>query len=68
MPELVDRIRRLEHLDEIRRLQFAYRSALDNRDFAGYAALFAPDGEWIRRSGAERARRRPDTLMGTHRV
>ncbi len=49
-----DRIRRLEDLDEIRALQQAYRRTLDNRDFAGYAALFTEDAEWSGSYGTER--------------
>ncbi len=53
MAQLGERLRRLEDLDEIRRLQQAYRAAIDNRDFAGYAALFTDDGEWVGAIGVE---------------
>lgn len=41
------RLRRLEDLEEIRELFQAYRQALDEKDFAAYAATFAEDGEFI---------------------
>lgn len=44
---LEDRLRRLEDIEEIRKLMFDYQRCLDARDLAGQASLFAPDGEWI---------------------
>ncbi len=41
-----DRLRRLEDIEEIRRLLVAYGHHLDRRDFKAYAALFARDGVW----------------------
>jgi uncharacterized protein (TIGR02246 family) len=41
------RLRRLEDKDEIMALLLAYRRALDEKDFAAYAALFAAEGEFI---------------------
>jgi uncharacterized protein (TIGR02246 family) len=38
------RLRRLEDLEQIRALLMEYRRALDEKDFRGYAALFARDG------------------------
>lgn len=38
------RVRRLEDLDEIRQLVIDYKVALDGKDNAAYAALFAADG------------------------
>jgi uncharacterized protein (TIGR02246 family) len=40
------RLRRLEDMEEIRCLLTAYGRLLDERDLAGYAALFASDGKW----------------------
>lgn len=40
------RLRRLEDLEEIRALLTAYGRLLDERDLAGYAALFADHGRW----------------------
>jgi uncharacterized protein (TIGR02246 family) len=41
---LDDRIRRLDDREEIRQLAVSYKLALDGKDTAGYAALFARDG------------------------
>ncbi len=41
-----ERLRRLEDLEEIRSLLTAYGRLLDERDLAGYAALFAANGRW----------------------
>ena len=40
------RLRRLEDIATIRDLLTRYGRLLDARDLAGYAALFARDGEW----------------------
>jgi ketosteroid isomerase-like protein len=48
------RVRRLEDKDAIWRLFVAYKDRLDRRDFAGYAALFAEDGEWLGNLGKAR--------------
>ncbi len=40
-----------EHAEAIRRLMAEYGRLLDLKDAPGWAALFAPDGEWI---GGER--------------
>jgi hypothetical protein len=41
------RLRRLEDLEQIQRLFIEYKTVLDRKDFSGYAALFADDGEFI---------------------
>jgi uncharacterized protein (TIGR02246 family) len=46
MSALEDRLRALEDREEIHRLFLAYAAALDARDMAAYAALFARDGSW----------------------
>lgn len=43
---LASRVRQLEDLEEIRALLYAYGRLLDERDLAGYAALFARSGTW----------------------
>ncbi|WP_031464438.1 nuclear transport factor 2 family protein [Sciscionella sediminilitoris] len=43
---LEERVRRLEDLDEIRRLDATYCRLLDSGDWDGLVALFAPDGEF----------------------
>ena len=44
-PSLEQRIERLESESAIRRILVDYAAFLDGRDYARYAALFAPDGE-----------------------
>jgi uncharacterized protein (TIGR02246 family) len=41
------RLRRLEAREEIHALLHAYRRALDDRDFEGYAALFGRTGQFV---------------------
>ncbi|GAB3596057.1 nuclear transport factor 2 family protein [Microbacterium tumbae] len=41
---LDERLARLEDLEEIKRLAIAYKEALDGKDTAAYAELFAEDG------------------------
>jgi len=41
------RLQRFEDKAEIEALLLDYGRYLDSRDFAGYASLFAKDGEWI---------------------
>ena len=41
------RLQRFDDKDEIERLLLDYGRHLDARDFAGYASLFAKDGQWI---------------------
>ena len=43
---VTDRINALSDIEAIRRLFVEYGRMLDLRDFAGYAELFAEDGEW----------------------
>jgi len=45
------RLRRVEDVEQIRRLTQQYRRLLDARDLAGYGALFAADGEWLGGTG-----------------
>jgi hypothetical protein len=72
-----ERLRHLEDLEEIRALLTAYGTLLDQRDLAGYAALFSRQGRWtgpyigaaegpaaIRALMAEKL----DTLAGTERA
>jgi uncharacterized protein (TIGR02246 family) len=51
MSSLEARLRRLEDLEEIRRLAMDYRRHLDAHDLASYAGLFAEDGEWVGNTG-----------------
>lgn len=44
---LEQRVARIEAEAEIRQVLVEYGAYIDGRNYAGYAALFAPDGEWI---------------------
>jgi ketosteroid isomerase-like protein len=46
------RLQRLEDIQEISALFMSYRRTLDEREFAAYAELFAPDGEWAGNLGS----------------
>jgi ketosteroid isomerase-like protein len=54
----LDRLRRLEDLEQIRQLFVEYKTVLDKQDFAAYGALFAADGEFVATpaEGLQRAR------------
>jgi ketosteroid isomerase-like protein len=41
------RLRQLEDLEQIQRLFIEYKTVLDRKDFSGYAALFAEEGEFV---------------------
>jgi len=45
-PTLEQRVQRMEDESEIRRMLIEYGAFLDAKDYAAYAALFAPDGVW----------------------
>jgi len=49
------RLQRFEDKAEIETLLLDYGRHLDNRDFAGYASLFAKDGQWIGGFGTVKA-------------
>ncbi len=51
-PTLEQRIERMESESAIRRIIVDYAAFLDSRDYARYAALFAPDGEWTGGGGS----------------
>jgi uncharacterized protein (TIGR02246 family) len=46
------RLQKLEDIQEISALFMSYRRTLDQREFAVYAELFAPDGEWVGNLGS----------------
>ena len=50
------RLRRLEDLEQIRRLFMEYKVVLDRQDFAAYADLFAEDGEFVAGPGVAKGR------------
>jgi len=50
---------RLQHVEDelaIRRILVDYAAFLDSRDYDGYAALFATNGEWIGGGGSHKGR------------
>ena len=50
------RLRRLEDLEQIRRLFMEYKVVLDRQDFAAYADLFAENGEFVAGPGVAKGR------------
>jgi len=54
------RIQRIDDRMAIEQLLMEYGRALDNRDFAAFAALFAEDGEW---KGAQGSYRGPKEIQ-----
>jgi uncharacterized protein (TIGR02246 family) len=62
------RLQRLEDLEEIRELLIEYQRMLDGKDLAGYAALFATNGEFvagdIRAQGHEEIRALVEGMLG----
>ena len=49
---LLERVQRLEDLEEINRLFQEYRRHLDARDMHAYSLLFCEDGTWSGRTGS----------------
>jgi uncharacterized protein (TIGR02246 family) len=56
-PSLASRLQRLEDVEEIRQLLQRYADCLDAADFAGYASLFAEDGELVAKLGRARGQK-----------
>ena len=54
--ELEARVQRLEDREAIHALFMRYRQCLDEKDFGGYAALFAEDGEFVAAGGTAKGR------------
>jgi uncharacterized protein (TIGR02246 family) len=50
------RLRRVEDELAIQRILVEYSARLDARDYAGYAALFAKEGEWVNGKNAYKGR------------
>jgi len=46
-PTLEQRVQRMEDESAIRKMLIEYGAFLDAKDYAAYAGLFAPDGEWV---------------------
>ena len=56
--ELEARVQRLEDREAIHGLFMRYRQCLDEKDFGGYAELFAEDGEFVGTPGRGRQLKR----------
>jgi uncharacterized protein (TIGR02246 family) len=54
--ELEARVQRLEDREAIHALFMRYRECLDEKDFGGYAALFAENGEFVSAGGSAQGR------------
>lgn len=63
MSDLEARVRRLEDLEQIRRLLLDYRRHLDGKEFRAYAALFASDGEFIAGQRGEIRAKGPEAIF-----
>ena len=50
------RVQRLEDSEAINGLFMRYRECLDTKDFSGYAALFADEGEFVASGGTAKGR------------
>ena len=50
------RVQRIEDREAIHGLFMRYRECLDEKDFSGYAALFAEDGEFVAAGGTAKGR------------
>jgi len=61
--ELDTRLRRLEDREAIHALFMRYRQCLDEKDFSGYAALFAEDGEFVALGGTAKGREGIEELV-----
>jgi uncharacterized protein (TIGR02246 family) len=57
------RVQRLEDREAINALFMRYRHCLDEKDFSGYASLFATDGEFVAAGGSARGRERIERLV-----
>jgi ketosteroid isomerase-like protein len=62
--DVATRLRRLEDLEQIRRLFTEYKVALDQQDFAAYADLFAEDGEFAAGPGVAKGRAAIRAMVG----
>jgi uncharacterized protein (TIGR02246 family) len=56
LAELQARVQRIEDREAIHGLFMRYRQCLDEKDFSGYAALFAEDGEFVAAGGTAKGR------------
>jgi uncharacterized protein (TIGR02246 family) len=63
LAELEARVRGLEDREAIHALFMRYRECLDTKDFGGYAALFAEDGEFVAAGGTATGRAGIEALV-----
>jgi len=56
LTELEARVQRMEDREAVQMLFMRYRQCLDEKDFSGYAALFAKDGEFVAAGGTAKGR------------
>jgi uncharacterized protein (TIGR02246 family) len=56
LADLEARVQRIEDREAIQMLFMRYRECLDEKDFSGYAALFARDGEFAAAVGTAKGR------------
>jgi uncharacterized protein (TIGR02246 family) len=56
LADLEARLRRLEDREAIQALFMRYRECLDEKDFGGYAGLFAEEGEFVAAVGTAKGR------------
>jgi uncharacterized protein (TIGR02246 family) len=56
LAELEARVQRIEDREAISALFMAYRQCLDEKDFSGYASLFAAEGEFVAAGGTAKGR------------
>jgi uncharacterized protein (TIGR02246 family) len=61
--DLEARVQRLEDREAIHTLFMRYRRCLDEKDFSGYAALFARDGEFVAAGGSASGREAIERLV-----
>ncbi len=63
LAELEARVQRMEDREAIHMLSMRYRQCLDEKDFSGYAALFAEDGEFVAAGGTAKGRTAIEELV-----
>jgi uncharacterized protein (TIGR02246 family) len=63
LAELEARVQRLEDREEIHALFMRYREYLDEKDFSGYAELFADDGEFVAAMASAKGRAAIEELV-----
>src|SRR4029077_7635096 len=64
LADLEARVQRMEDREAIQMLFMRYRECLDEKDFSGYAALFATDGEFAAAVGNAKGRAGIQEVVG----